>query len=108
MEVKNLVFSYDKKKKNKIIDDVSFEIKEGKITTLLGANGCGKSTLFQLMTKNLIPEKGKVLLDGTSIRKMSQKEFAKKVAIVHQNNQAASDLTVEKLVAYGRTPHTSL
>ncbi len=108
MEVKNLVFSYDKKKKNKIIDDVSFEIKEGKITTLLGANGCGKSTLFQLMTKNLIPDKGKVLLDGTSIRKMSQKEFAKKVAIVHQNNQAASDLTVEKLVAYGRTPHTSL
>ena len=46
MEVKELVFSYDKKKKNRILDGVSFEIKEGKITTLLGANGCGKSTLF--------------------------------------------------------------
>ena len=107
MEVRNLVFSYDKKKKNKIIDDISFQIQKGKITTLLGANGCGKSTLFQLMTKNLIPDKGKVILDGMSIRKMSQKEFAKKVAIVHQNNQASEDLTVEKLVAYGRTPHSS-
>ena len=106
MEVRNLVFSYDKKK-NKIIDDISFQIQKGKITTLLGANGCGKSTLFQLMTKNLIPDKGKVILDGMSIRKMSQKEFAKKVAIVHQNNQASEDLTVEKLVAYGRTPHSS-
>ena len=56
MEVKNLSFSYGK---NKILRDVSFAIGEGEITTIMGANGCGKSTLFSLMTKNLYPRKGK-------------------------------------------------
>lgn len=108
MEVKNLTFSYDKKNTVKILDDVSFQIKEKKITTFLGANGCGKSTLFQLMTKNLLPDQGKVLLDGKNIINMNQKSFAKKVACVHQNNQAAGDITVEKLVSYGRTPYLSM
>lgn len=115
MEVRNLMFAYDIKTKdsrgklaNKILDGVSFTVKDQKITTLLGANGCGKTTLFNLMTKNLVPLRGKVLLDGKSIRFMKQKDFAKRVAIVHQNNQAASDITVEKLVAYGRTPHQNM
>lgn len=112
MEVRNLMFAYDTKTRrtdgklaNKILDGVSFQINRGQITTLLGANGCGKTTLFNLMTKNLIPLRGKVLLDGRSIRHMKQRDFARRVAIVHQNNQAAADITVEKLVAYGRTPY---
>lgn len=115
MEVRNLMFAYDTKTKgadgklaNKILDGVSFQINRGQITTLLGANGCGKTTLFNLMTKNLIPLRGKVLLDGRSIRHMKQRDFARRVAIVHQNNQAAADITVEKLVAYGRTPHQGM
>ena len=102
MEVRNLMFAYDRKTRDKngklakkILDGVSFSIKEKKITTLIGANGCGKTTLFNLMTKNLIPLRGKVLLGGKSIRFMKQKEFARRVAIVHQNNQAANDITVE-------------
>ena len=66
MEVKNLNFSYEKG--TKILKDVSFQIPEGKITTFMGANGCGKSTLFQLMTKNLIPDKGKVLCGKRNIQ----------------------------------------
>lgn len=54
MEVRNLSFSYGKQK---VLKDVSLKIEEGKITTILGANGCGKSTLFSLMTKTSIPEK---------------------------------------------------
>ncbi len=115
MEVKNLTFAYDKKSRgdkgeleNKILDNISFTIKNGKITTFLGANGCGKSTLFHLMTKGLAPDGGEICLDGKNINAMKQKEFAKRVAIVHQNNQAAADITVEKLVSYGRTPYLSL
>lgn len=109
MEVKDLYFAYgDGKEKNSILEGIDLTIASGKITTLLGANGCGKSTLFQLMTKNLIPQKGKILLDGQDIAKMKQKAFAKKVAIVHQNNVAANDITVRKLVAYGRTPHLGM
>lgn len=47
IEVRNLSFSYGK---NKVLKEVSFQIRGGEITTILGANGCGKSTLFSLMT----------------------------------------------------------
>lgn len=111
MEIKELTFSYQKKtgirekEKVNILNNISFQIEPGKITTFLGANGCGKSTLLHLMTKNLKPNKGVITLDGKNIQHMKQKEFAKKVAIVHQNNTAASDITVGNLVSYGRTPH---
>ena len=111
MEIKNLYFSYgpnDKNGAHDILKDVSFSIKEGKITTILGANGCGKSTLFQLMTKNLVPRKGKVYLKGKNIRVIRLKDFAKEVSIVHQYNTASNDTTVETLVSYGRTPYVRL
>lgn len=99
MEVENVDFFYGS---NKVLDGVSFSVKEGKVTTLIGANGCGKSTLFNIMTKNLKPFKGTVNLKGESIEKLSLKKFARNVAIVHQYNTSPMDLTVEKLVGYGR------
>ena len=84
---------------------VSLKIEEGKITTIMGANGCGKSTLFFLMTKNLYPKKGNIYIKGKNIQNLNLKEFAKKVAIVQQYNTASDDITVESLVAFGRTPH---
>lgn len=103
METKGLTFSYDGT--NNILDKLDFSIEKGKITVLMGANGCGKSTLFRLMTKGLIPDEGVVTLGGQDVEEMRRKEFARNVAIVHQNNTAPPDLTVERLVGYGRTPY---
>ena len=61
MEVRNLSFAYGK---NRVLQDISLTVEEGKITTIMGANGCGKSTLFNLMTKNLYPRKGNIFLRG--------------------------------------------
>lgn len=102
MEVRGLAFSYGK---NNVLRDVSLKIGEGKITTLMGANGSGKSTLFALMTKNLEAGKGKILLRGKNIRKLNLREFARNVSIVQQYNTASDDITVERLVSFGRTPH---
>ncbi len=102
MEVKNLSFAYGR---NRVLQDVSLKIQTGKITTILGANGCGKSTLFSLMTRDLTPRRGRILLEGKSARNMSLKEFACRVAIVQQYNTAGDDVTVEQLVSFGRTPH---
>lgn len=105
MEVKNVFFSYGK---NEILKGASLKIEKGKVTTIMGANGCGKSTLFSLMTKNLVPGKGKILLGGNNISNLRLNEFARKVAIVHQYNTAADDITVERLVSFGRTPHLGM
>lgn len=103
METRGLTFSYDGEQN--ILENLDFAIPAGKVTVLMGANGCGKSTLFKLMTKNLYPDEGSIILEGEDIDEMRLKDFAKKVAIVHQNNTAPPDLTVERLVGYGRTPY---
>lgn len=106
MEIKNLHFSYYDDKP--ILNDISLTIKNGAITTLMGANGCGKSTLLKLMSKNLAPQSGDILINNKNITEYPLKKFAKEVAIVHQKNSAPDDLTVQKLVAYGRIPYTNL
>ena len=62
--VKNLSFAYGRQQ---VLKNLDLELHEGKITTLIGANGCGKSTLFNLMTKNLRPDEGGILLRGGDI-----------------------------------------
>ena len=76
--VKNLSFAYGKQQ---VLKNLDLELHEGKITTLIGANGCGKSTLFNLMTKNLKPDEGEILLRGGDIAGMRLKDFAKEVSI---------------------------
>ena len=103
--VKNLSFSYGKQQ---VLNGLDFSLHEGRITTLIGANGCGKSTLFNLMTKNLKPDQGEVFLREENIANLRLKDFAREAAIVHQYNTAPPDLTVEKLVSYGRTPYHTM
>ncbi len=106
----HLSFSYPGKRNGKkripVLNDLSLEIQKGKITTIIGANGCGKSTLLNLLTKNLTPDSGQIYLRDKPVAEVKPKAYAKEVAIVHQNNVAPPDVTVEHLVAFGRTPHT--
>lgn len=102
MTVRDLHFSYGK---NEILKGVDLDIEENKVTTFLGGNGCGKSTLFSLMTKSLVPASGEVLLRGSNIKTFSLRKFAQNVAIVHQYNKTGLDITVEELVGFGRTPY---
>lgn len=83
-------------------------LERGTSYAVIGANGCGKSTLFSLMTKNLRPDGGRILLRGQDIAGMKLREFARQAAIVHQYNTAPADLSVEKLVGYGRTPYHTM
>ncbi|MDO5522215.1 MAG: ABC transporter ATP-binding protein [bacterium] len=102
IKVENVSFSYGKKQ---VLKDISLEIKEGKITTILGQNGCGKSTLFNIMTKNLPLKHGKISIQGNDITKIKLREFSRLLATVHQYNIVPEALTVEELVAYGRLPY---
>ena len=88
-----------------IFDGLDLALPEGVVTTLIGANGSGKSTLFNLLTKNLRPQGGKIYLRGGDVGLMRLRDFARLVAIVHQKNAAPGDITVRKLVEYGRFAH---
>lgn len=102
--VRGLSFAYDHGRVP-IFDGLDVTVPEGRITTLIGANGSGKSTLFNLLTKNLKPTGGTVHLRGGDVSALRLRDFARLVAIVHQRNSAPGDLTVEKLVGYGRFPY---
>ena len=67
METRGLTFSYDGEQN--ILENLDFAIPAGKVTVLMGANGCGKSTLFKLMTKNLYPMKAPSSWKGKTLMK---------------------------------------
>lgn len=105
MEIKNVSFQYGK---NKILKNIYADIEKGKITSVIGPNGSGKSTLFNIISKNLKPYEGEVLLDGVNINKIRIKNFARKVAAVHQQNTCPGDVNVRELVSWGRIPHKKM
>ncbi len=102
IETKNLDIAYDD---TLIVKELNMQIPEGKITSIIGANGCGKSTILKAVGRILKPKKGVVHLSGQDISKLPTKEIAKKMAILPQTPTAPSGLTVGELVAYGRFPH---
>lgn len=99
---KNLNISYGN---IDIVKNLNLEIPKGKITTIIGANGCGKSTILKTLGRIITPKSGNIYINGKDLYKERPTEIAKNMAILPQNPQAPSGLTVEELIAYGRFPH---
>lgn len=102
IEVKNLSIAYDE---SLIVDNLNVRIPEGKITTIIGPNGCGKSTILKSLGRIMKPQNGMIYINGDDIRELSTKEIAKRMAVLPQSPQSPNGLTVGELVAYGRYPH---
>lgn len=90
---------------NIIVPELNLEIKEGKITAIIGPNGCGKSTILKTMARLHPAMSGAVYLDGRKIKETPTKEIAKRLAILPQTPEAPDDLSIYDLVSYGRTPY---
>lgn len=103
LRCENVSFAYEKNKR--FIENLDLNIPKGKITTILGPNGSGKSTLLSLLCCYNKPSNGCIYLEDTNLSKLKTKDIARKIATVHQENEAPEDISVETLISYGRAPH---
>lgn len=83
VEVNHVSFTYPGTEQ-KVLDDVSFEIKKGETIALVGRNGAGKSTLVRILAGVLIPDEGKILVDGKDLFSVCQKERFRHTSAVFQ------------------------
>jgi len=87
------------------LDDVSVTVERGSLTGLLGPNGCGKTTLLNLLSGVLQPARGQVSLNGIRLAGRSRRDIARRLAVVPQETHPAFDYTVMEMVLMGRHPH---
>jgi len=81
------------------------DIPEGEITAFVGPNGSGKSTLLKALSNHLDCDAGAVVLDGKEIQEYGQKELARELGLLSQENTSPGSITVEDLIYHGRYPH---
>lgn len=102
IEVNHLSYSYDRKE---ILRDLTFSVAEGSFTAILGANGCGKTTLLRIVSGLLPSQHGSVIIDGTPVDQYTARQRAQKIAIVKQHSQTDIDFSAFETVLMGRNPY---
>jgi iron complex transport system ATP-binding protein len=104
LSAEQLTIGYDERT---IVRQLDLAFPPGRITAIIGPNGCGKSTILKTMARLHPASSGAVYLDGKMIHQMPTKELAKKMAILPQSPEAPNGLSVYELISYGRTPYQS-
>jgi iron complex transport system ATP-binding protein len=88
-----------------VVDGLTLSVPPERITAIVGANACGKSTLLRGLARLLAPATGSVTIDGADIQSLPGREVAKRLGMLPQSPAAPEGLTVGDLVARGRHPH---
>lgn len=87
-----------------ILDDAAIDIHAGEVHALVGPNGAGKSTLFGVLSGDIAPVSGTVLLDGRPVAGTRPRDLARHRAVLLQENTVTFPFTAEQVVRMGRTP----
>ncbi|MFD8464515.1 ABC transporter ATP-binding protein [Streptomyces cyaneofuscatus] len=88
-----------------VVTGLDLAVPPGRITAIVGANACGKSTLLRALARLLAPRAGAVSLDGRALHAIPTRELAQQLGILPQSPVAPEGLTVIDLVNRGRSPH---
>jgi len=99
---KNIVAGYDNKV---ILNGIDVVIPSNKISVIIGANACGKSTLLKTLARLIKPVSGEILLDGKKISAIPPKQLAQVLGLLPQSPVVPEGITVADLVARGRFPY---
>lgn len=88
-----------------VVESLDLKVPPGRITCIVGANACGKSTLLRSMSRLLSPRGGHVLLDGKDVHRLPAKKLARTLGLLPQSPIAPEGIVVADLVGRGRHPH---
>jgi iron complex transport system ATP-binding protein len=89
----------------RVLDDVSVSLEAGALVGIVGPNGAGKSTLARTLLGLIVPESGRVTVDGAPIATLPRAVLAQRIAYLPQTYAVHWPLSVERLVGLGRLPH---
>tara|TARA_R110002049_G_scaffold28036_1_gene96726 strand:- start:648 stop:1445 length:798 start_codon:yes stop_codon:yes gene_type:complete len=108
LKTENLTIGYQQKKQDKIVlSNINLSIEKGKLISVLGKNGIGKSTLLRTLSKVQKPISGTIYFEGKNLKNYGEKELSKKLSLVLTERLPESQLTVFELIALGRQPYTN-
>ncbi len=102
LSARGLAMAYDGRR---VVDDLDLSLASGAITAIVGANGCGKSTLMRGLGRVMRPAAGTVTLDGRDIHRLPTREVARVLGLLPQQPHAPDGIGVAELVRRGRHPH---
>jgi ATP-binding cassette subfamily B protein len=104
VEFKNVCFAYPNSHGN-VLDNVSFKINKGETIAIVGATGCGKTSLVNLITRFYDATSGEVLVDGVNVKEYKQIDLRNKIAIALQKSELFAG-TIKENIAWGKLDAT--
>ena len=108
VEIRDLDYSIGERQ---IFKGLNIDIERGKVTAIMGPSGTGKTTLLRLITRQAVPDRGQVIVDGKDIAKLSQQELYAlrgRMGMLFQNGALLTDYNVFENVAFPLREHTKL
>ena len=105
LEMRDIWFSYGTAQ---VLKGVGLAVAPGEMVGLVGPNGTGKSTLLNIASRTLKPQKGRVILGGVDIQELSHRQRASRVSMVPQSPAVPNGFNCMEVVLMGRNPHLGL
>lgn len=108
LETRNLTIGYQQKKQLTVVaNNINLTLAKGKLISILGKNGIGKSTFLRTVSKVQNPIDGEVYINGKNVNDLQNNELAKTISLVLTERLPESQLTVYEIIALGRQPYTN-
>lgn len=105
IQLDDVCFSYGKEM---VLNHLSMTVKKNRICFIMGINGSGKTTLLKNMMGFLLPQRGRIQIDGSDVASVNRYTMSRIVSYVPQAINLNTDFTVMDYLSLGRTPHLGL